>query len=617
MATIIDLTDEFPSKNISTSPYWILGVIRLKHPVTYSRANGKSISVLPGDGADIRDENLVITHECINLHVSRQKSNHIKTLSATLKKSDKEFLTEILPGDWIFAWIVNSDDEGRKLAQRIRDGEACNKKADGLKFIGRVASVFKNLDKSATHAITYNLSAYGFRELETQLFYDPMLAQNDLIGTNVATWMCKLGFDFEKMFKPILNSMFDDNIIEVLSAYIELLLGKGAPDSEVNPTGQKDLQASHGQTTGGPESPPYPYVVPPEVGKWIGKDSRGGSGEIMAYADVIDLLFGIQEYDNNANYPKVNKRLGAVKVASKPLLGAILPVQASFTNRPLWSLLQQYSNLALNEIYTCLKADEEGNVVPTLVARQKPFSTDALNQKSSQTTTSTAGGIAAVFEDIAVGDLPFTKFTDLPRWKIEPHMVESYSIGRGEASRCNLVKVTGTAQHVTQIITPIQQIVDNPPPSDDIDIQRSGIYSYIQSADVTEGSQIGTIPGKFMRLIADWSMGNHLSLQGSMETIGISSPICEGDNITYNGIVFHIESIDFACSISGGHKTFRTRLSLSNGMLPGTIKSKNDGDMPIYPGLPPQFDNNTNSLEEEPKDRAGAEKTIPGVSSTE
>lgn len=71
-----------------------------------------------------------------------------------------------------------------------------------------------------------------------------------------------------------------------------------------------------------------------------------------------------------------------------------------------------------------------------------------------------------------------------------------------------------------------------------------------------------------------------------MELAGIQSTICEGDNVEYDGVVFHIETLSFNCSISSdGKKAFHTALSLSNGMFPGTIDSPNDGTFPIYPGV--------------------------------
>ncbi len=559
MATTYDLEVDFPSKNVSTSPYWILAIVRLTHPVTYSRKNGRSIDAIAGSGVNTRDNTLIITGDCISLRVERPKDSHIKTLSAILKKSDKELMSEILPGDWVFAWMVNHEDTGLKLVERIKNGEACNKKDDGLKFVGRAASLFKSLDRTNTHAVTYSFSAYGFREMETQLFYDPLVAQKDFSGSaNALSWMAKADIDFNDIFfdNPDVD---DNNVIKVLTTYVELLLGKGVPDKQINIAGETAAP----QATGGNNGPPFAYVVPEIVGSLLGRQSRNGKG-ILAFADILDVLCGIQVYPGKGMYPELKSKDGKVKLTGATLEGAVAAVHPTFINKPLWGLLQQFSNPIVNEMYTCLKENDAEEIVPTLVVRQKPFTTDAHNL------------------DVTFG---YTKFTDLPRWNIPSHIVHSFSLGRGEASRCNFVEVYGSSSIVGGGLSGTKQRAENPPLMDGIDIQRSGIYSYIATADVTIACQVNKIPTKFMKLIADWSMGNHLCLQGSMELAGIQSAICEGDNIEYDGIVFHIESLSFVCAISGGRKTFHTTLSLSNGMIPGTTSNPGDDEtFPIYPG---------------------------------
>jgi hypothetical protein len=59
------------------------------------------------------------------------------------------------------------------------------------------------------------------------------------------------------------------------------------------------------------------------------------------------------------------------------LLGTFLPVMPELTNKPLWSVLQQFLNPTVNEMYTCLRVNKDNRVVPTLVVRQIPFTTEA------------------------------------------------------------------------------------------------------------------------------------------------------------------------------------------------------------------------------------------------
>jgi len=80
---------------------------------------------------------------------------------------------------------------------------------------------------------------------------------------------------------------------------------------------------------------------------------------------------------------------------------------------------------------------------------------------------------------------------------------------------------------------------------------------------------------------ADWMFNGHLKLSGSVSLQGIVEPICEGDNVQINDIVYHIESVSHNCSInSNGIKTFTTALQLSNGLYSKGLES--DKKPPVY-----------------------------------
>jgi hypothetical protein len=91
--------------------------------------------------------------------------------------------------------------------------------------------------------------------------------------------------------------------------------------------------------------------------------------------------------------------------------------------------------------------------------------------------------------------------------------------------------------------------------------------------------------------------------------LGIESPICEGDNLEFEGIVYHIESVNHSCAIDpgSGMRHWATTLTLTNGLraedshtgTSGTGGTNNGGgtpsdtnpDFPIYPGF--RQDDNT------------------------
>jgi hypothetical protein len=268
-----------------------------------------------------------------------------------------------------------------------------------------------------------------------------------------------------------------------------------------------------------------------------------------------------------------------------------------FANRPLWAVFQQYLNPAVNEMYTALKPDIEGNIVPTVTMRQIPFTTDAyvrpsdpppkpgwIDQSAGEEGPMTAGQYLAQNEKTTV--VHTTKFLDLPRWKIPATLVRSVSIGRSNATRVNFVHVYGQSAYLAENNVPIQaQMIRNPPVRDDLDIMRSGLRPYMMTVECWVNDQVGKVGGAWIALIADWTMGSHLTLNGHIEMFGIQSPIAEGDNVLFDGVVYHVMSVAHAATINTatGTKTWSTNLQVCNGMR--DVATASAVVQPLYPGL--------------------------------
>jgi hypothetical protein len=600
-----EYADDPNSKDLASSPHWVLAVVRLAKPLSYSRQKKKSDTLDVSEGAVAHGKTLIITSDCITLHVHGSKDNHVKSLSATLIQTDTNYLVEILPGDWLFAWIVHGKDKASSLVERIRKGEACNKFEDGLKFVGRVESIRKKMSRNESGIKTsrYQLQGYGFRELDTMIFYDHHLRSNE--SQDLGTWLHSIGLDIRELFSIEANGQ-KDNVHLLIPAYLEVLVGKGV-SKKFNTTDDSSLrQATGGGITEGPDGKtkeaPFAYLVPKEVGDLLGKKSRSPSkaSGILAYADILELVFGVQKYENtnsNAGYKvfiptiAVNDPLTTTqhRYTGIPMMGAFLPLPPNFDNRPLWSVLQQYLNPVINEMYTCLRVNENGDVVPTMVLRQIPFTTDILADKlesmSGNTLANESGPLAPGSVRVTV-----TRFSELPRWVLPGVMVYDIDIGRSDASRCNFVHVYGQNADVSSNIEITEQIVNNPPIRDDFDIQRSGLHTFMATVACREINQVGTTPSVWMEIIADHRIGSQYTLNGSIRCIGIEAPICEGDNLEFDGVVYHIESVSHSCSISSdGIGSWTTSLTLTNGMrafgdkeIPPTDTNESN---PIYPGF--------------------------------
>ncbi len=335
---------------------------------------------------------------------------------------------------------------------------------------------------------------------------------------------------------------------------VDMVLGKGVSELVNRPlerAGRPDLKVSPQAN----KEAPYAYLVPRTVGQLLnmvpGEASKHG---IFGYADIMQTVFGVQAYEPGAegdgtDFVPVLRDSSTVsrKLCQEKLKGTFLPVNPTFTNVPLWSLLQQFLNPAINEMYTCLRADEDGDVRPTLVARQIPFSTESI---------------------VEAFDFQLTRFMSLPRWVLPSVMLMDggITVGRNDATRTNMVHVYGEASAYAQNRSITNQLVRNPPIFDSVDIQRSGIRAQMRTVNCAITDQLAA-PRAWMEAIADWSFGSQYTLSGVADSLGIQAPICCGDNLEVEGMAYHLEQVVHRFTQAGdGFKTFRTDMDLSNGM---------------------------------------------------
>lgn len=574
------------------SPGWVICVVRLGLPLSFSRKDKLTIAKARNDvseGARLRGANLIIASDCISLAVTANKDSHLKSMMAELRQTDHNYLVEILPGDWVLAWMVDHTDKLASLIKKIKNEEACNAFDDGLKFVGRVETIRKRQRlnrESGIRTSSITLGASAFKELDSQFFYDPLLSQAD---ETLGTWLTRLGADVSAIFDVDVKDGQTNNAGKLIKLLIQLIVGKGIESGKVNAAAKyhsesggnpSALQASAGGgTLAGGEQAPYAYCIPRVVGKLLGvSDSQNPEvsrpGGILGYADILATLIGVQTYDNK-DADEVGTRFHPTL---SELLGTYLPVMPNFTNQPLWSLLQQFLNPHINEMYTALRVNKEGRVMPTLVARQIP-STDAL---PAQKETLPSGGV----EYIKV-----TRFLDLPRWVLPPVLANDVDLGRSDATRFNFVHIYGQDSNQAEGVTFSQQLVANPPARDDLDIQRSGLRPYMATVACALRGTVGDTPNTWIALVADRVVGSQYTLNGTIQSFGISAPIAEGDNLVWDGVVYQIESVFHHCVVSSdGKRSFSTTVTLTNGLRD---KSNDDlggddtggGDQPIYPGF--------------------------------
>lgn len=564
-----------------SQPDWLVAVFGLGRPVSWSRRQLRSMGEVV-EGAFTRAEKpLILDKTVFRLRTEGRKASHVKMLQLGLRGDDYLNPDLILPGDWVMAWCFNNGQDKARVKAALLDGKPANGFMDGLKFLGRVHGVRRNgsVDPSTgTKRSAYGVTAIGFSELDTQFYYDLALASAAAVSGDAVKWMAQVGLDFNDLLRGGLERAADlkDNAGILLAAMVDIVLGRGIR-SDVNDAARSATAAAGADDLTQHDLVPAPqagkeapaaYLVPRGVGLALGKTVSQASKDdrVFGYADIMDTVIGCQSYEPGSGFQPVldaSASRGPRKFCRDPLKGTFLPVNLSFVNHPVWSILTSYLNPQVNEIYTAMRCDESGSVVPTLVARQLPFSTDVAK---------------------AGPDFPLTRLLSRPRWVIAPQMVRQEDVGRSDATRCNLVHVYGAALSFAKNKSETVQMSRNPPLFDQLDIQRSGIRARMGSVTCAL-SDVDNADAQraWLSMIADTAFGSHLTFNGTLNTAGIQSPVAEGDVVEHDGVAYEVESVTHECSVNDGKKKFETVLGLSSGMP--VDQSGATDDIPVYPGF--------------------------------
>ncbi|MGH7241202.1 MAG: hypothetical protein ACREGB_02830 [Candidatus Saccharimonadales bacterium] len=183
-------------------------------------------------------------------------------------------------------------------------------------------------------------------------------------------------------------------------------------------------------------------------------------------------------------------------------------------------------------------------------------------------------------------------YCELPRWVIDDSMVRHFAPSFSEHDRVNFVQVWGTnaAQHLGG--APVEgsdqslsgdaawragQFAAGNYVYDYWDVSRNGLRSLILESPFdkpTGGNGFYSSAPFWARIVADHNFNGHLKAFGSMVLYGVTAPICEGDNMEFQGVVYHIEVVEHrAACAPNGVRTFETVLTVNRGMLAQSLRT--------------------------------------------
>jgi hypothetical protein len=563
-----------------TSPGWMLTFVR------WQNRSPKTISQEQGGGPFDVTPNLVVINDCISLTVSGSKENHTPQMSAVLKAGDINYLTAIAPGDFVFVNMLDWDSKIPVLRARALEGKSINGTHDGFKGLFKVQSVRQVLSTNPSNGakdISFQITGYAFTEFNNVIYFNqylipPGAEKTPLYATNISDY-----------WKSLFNEGELPNVQKVVSFFIRTFLGDGIP-AKTRKAVSSAAATSSAKTTAELNYNTQ-FFVPRSVGSLLGEPNAKSAKDIYLY------LMGIQEYTNFSDSESNNGFIPSIKQepvdgrffeTNQPCQGTASIKPDYWNQTPVWSILQEYLNSPINEMYACFRVAPDGkHIMPTLVMRQTPFSSEKYS----------AG--------------PATKFLNLPRWKVDPKMIYDLNLGRDEALRINFVQVFGLlAGSPNPQLALSAQMASNNVSLDQEDITRSGMRPWVITSNFALPAKGASQKDVFEKalvwkeLMGDIVIGQHLKLNGSITCAGIEEPIVVGDNLELGDTVFHIESITHVASIApNGEKVFRTKLDLTHG-----ISKMSDSSSKIYSQMQREKMLLERQLDSE------TDKILPGVS---
>jgi hypothetical protein len=542
---------------------------------------------------------IIVINDCVSVTVNSNKSSHIHSANMILLAGDINYATALAPGDFVLINLVNDDSKlfGKNcdpngssqdsLYYRARHGTGINKKNDGFKGVFKIQSVRRVLQVSPEGVKTfhYQISAAAFTEFNQVVYFNPYLFNQTPENTSRASDILNTSATAE--WSKAVDKNYS-NLSKVFKALIGFLIGTGFP-ADYAPQ-KEGVVVNHNKT----------FEVPTGVGELLSLKKRA-TGSLLA-ADLFNYYVGIEKYNGNAKTateglnPTIVSRDGNFSMTGKELSGVIMIQPEPWGQVSTWSILGQYSNSLLNELYTSFKLQANGTIMPTVVLRQKPFNSKYFVKNNPS--------------------IDCTEFLSLPRWRISPDLITSLSLGRDEAVRINFVHVVGKVRSLDIKSHIAQQAAANLHQHDSADITRNGLRPFIASCDFdfpTESSN-ETKAGAWNKLVFDWLNDGHLKENGTLVCAGLPQAISVGDNIQIQDTVLHIESVQHNMQMTpDGKKTFRTTLQLSYGIDVRSLENS----VPLFPesNFPDADDMRKNDFNH--KSQSKNDGMLPGVSDTQ
>jgi hypothetical protein len=574
-----------------TSPAWVLTFIRWQYRDTLRT---------PTPDPSATRNSLVVDSDCVSISTTFNKNTLTHSMSALLLETDINYSDAVHPGDFVFVNILNWESQARAVAMKAQDNLPINEQADGFKGVYKIQSVRKTIKvdpQSGTKTVVIKIDGFAFTEFNNTIYFNPNLINPKILGS-IPLFINDLSVAWAS-FVSLLGKPY---IQEIIAFLIQSLIGSG-----VNP----EARSINGLVV----SPNIHFLIPKLVGKLLGLQTGTSN---LAAKDIYNYIFGIQQYSSGAiqsfqdgmNPSNLNNtQIYPNFYYTDTYCGGNSVLKPEYWNQvTLWSILNQYTNSPLNELFSCFRVDPDtGRIQPTIVFRQIPFtSEDFAGQILGTGSTSSAVGATA---GTVQGTIPFTQFLTLPRWKIGSESVFSADLGTDEAARVNFVQYYAKSTFDKNGMDISNETAGRNYIFDTNDVTRNGLRPIVVQ------NQFEDLPNSTAQYAKNWAylygdavIGGHLKINGTIQCVGIADPITVGDNLEFDGTVYHIEQVVHNASVNptDGIKIFRTTISLSHGV---NVSSSSEGTVYSQMSHPEAYQERISDYQEE--------QILPGVSESQ
>lgn len=541
-----------------TSPAYMLTFLRWSNRDTANFADS--------DFLELRDP-LIVVSDCLAINVSSSKSSYIHQATMVMAGGDINYSTAVAPGDFVLINLLDDDSylfgksktpqnaDSNSLYSRASSFKPINNLHDGFKGVFKIQSVRKILQtepQSGTKTLHYQIVAGAFTEFNQVIYFNPYLTYENQSQVDKATELLNLNAhtEWSKETKTI------SNLDKVFEKLVGFLIGTGF--SELNNTIQKPEVVKNFNKN---------FLMPPKISSLLGV--RATLSSPVTAASFFNYYIGIEKYTGGAKESvglNPEHSVSGRFFKSKTPPTGVSPIQAEpFCQVTAWSVLNQYTNSLINELYTTFKLTPENKIMPCVVFRQKPFTSKKFKKENPS--------------------VPVTEFLSLPRWKISLDLIKTISLGRDDSARINFVHIVGKTRFVNLQDQIAQQASNQAYKYDENDVKRNGLKPFIAACDFDFPSSDDKRSQSplWNALVFDWLSNGHLKENGTIVSAGITEPIAVGDNLELENTVYHIESVTHTMQVEAtGRKSFDTTIKLSYGV---DKREKAGGYDPIYPEM--------------------------------